>query len=126
MKALDRGGLAQPLDLGDVADQAFGRRSATHRPRAVGVGLDLHPHFPTTRWLTTELVGALLIVPVPVLRGLIGLTLAVAVIRSLDIFQLELDRRLTAPGGRARAPGPRAPRRDAPDDLRRRAAVTVG
>jgi signal transduction histidine kinase len=50
----------------------------------------------TTPWLTSELVGALLIVPVPVLRGLLGLTLAVAVIRSLDIFQLELDRRLTA------------------------------
>lgn len=56
------------------------------------------PHGPFTaaNWLTTELVGALLIVPVPVLRGLLGLVLAVVVIRSLDIFQLELDRRLTA------------------------------
>jgi signal transduction histidine kinase len=48
------------------------------------------------RWLNTEQVGQVLILPVPVLRGLLGLILAVAIIRSLAIFQLELDRRLTA------------------------------
>lgn len=50
----------------------------------------------STERLSMEQISWLLVIPVPVLRALLGLILAVVVIRSLDIFQLELDRRLAA------------------------------
>jgi signal transduction histidine kinase len=37
-----------------------------------------------------------LVVPIPVFRSLLGLTLTIAIIRALEIFDLEIDRKLTA------------------------------
>ena len=51
------------------------------------------PFLPASR-LNTEAVERLLVLPVPLFRGLLGLVLTVAIIRSLEAFQVELDRRL--------------------------------
>jgi signal transduction histidine kinase len=51
------------------------------------------PLFPASD-LNTARLEELLLIPVPVLRGLLGLVLTVAIIRSLEAFRIELDRRL--------------------------------
>jgi signal transduction histidine kinase len=53
------------------------------------------PFFPASRLNTTQLENMVLI-PVPVFRGLLGLVLTIAIIRSLEVFRVELDRRLVA------------------------------
>jgi len=52
------------------------------------------PFFPAS-WLNTARVERIVLIPVPVFRGLLGLVLAVAIIRSLEVFRVELDRRLS-------------------------------
>ncbi|MBK9230871.1 MAG: sensor histidine kinase [Anaerolineae bacterium] len=47
-------------------------------------------------WLNTERMEQLLIVPVPLVRSLLGLILTVSIIRSLEVFRVELDRRLSS------------------------------
>lgn len=53
------------------------------------------PFFPAdvlnTRWFEDQLI-----LPVPIVRALFGLVLTVAIIRSLEAFRVELDRRLLA------------------------------
>ncbi|MBK9714434.1 MAG: sensor histidine kinase [Kouleothrix sp.] len=51
------------------------------------------PFFPANV-LNTAWVEDQLLIPVPIMRALFGLVLAVAIIRSLEAFQVELDRRL--------------------------------
>jgi signal transduction histidine kinase len=53
------------------------------------------PFFPASTVNTTQLED-LVLIPVPVFRGLLGLVLTVAIIRSLEAFRVELDRRLVA------------------------------
>lgn len=53
------------------------------------------PFFPANV-LNTAWVEDRLLIPVPLVRGLFGLVLTVAIIRSLEAFQVELDRRLVA------------------------------
>lgn len=53
------------------------------------------PFFPANV-LNTIWVEDWLLLPVPLVRGLLGLVLTVAIIRSLEAFQVELDRRLVA------------------------------
>lgn len=53
------------------------------------------PFFPANT-LNTAWVEDWLLIPVPIVRGLFGLVLTVAIIRSLEAFQVELDRRLVA------------------------------
>lgn len=53
------------------------------------------PYFPAN-WLNTALLESWLVIPIPVFRSLLGLTLTVAIIRTLEIFDLEIDRTLTA------------------------------
>lgn len=53
------------------------------------------PFFPANT-LNTTLVEDRLLIPVPIMRGLFGLILTVAIIRSLEAFRVELDRRLVA------------------------------
>lgn len=53
------------------------------------------PYFPAN-WLNTALLENWLAVPIPVFRSLLGLTLTVAIIRTLEIFDLEIDRRLSS------------------------------
>lgn len=103
------GALLAALGLWRQASQLAGTYPGSPAPRMLRLGslvLALYsllgglivppaPQAPAS-WLNTEQVGQVLIIPVPVLRALLGLILAVAIIRSLDIFQLELDRRLTA------------------------------
>jgi signal transduction histidine kinase len=103
------GALLAALGLGWQARQLHASYPSSSAPQMLRVGAAVlgvysllgglvvspTPHTPAP-WLSTEQLGQLLVVPVPMLRGLLGLILAVAMIRSLDIFQLELDRRLTA------------------------------
>jgi signal transduction histidine kinase len=51
------------------------------------------PFFPAN-WLNTAQLERLVLIPVPVFRGLLGLALTIAIIRSLEAFRVELDRRL--------------------------------
>lgn len=51
--------------------------------------------FPAS-WLNTARLEQLVVIPVPLLRALLGLVLTVAIIRSLEAFRIELDRRLTS------------------------------
>jgi len=51
------------------------------------------PFFPANV-LNTAWVEDRLLIPVPIIRGLFGLVLTVAIMRSLEAFQVELDRRL--------------------------------
>jgi len=53
------------------------------------------PFFPANELNTTQLEN-LVLIPVPVFRGLLGLVLTIAIIRSLEAFRVELDRRLVA------------------------------
>ena len=53
------------------------------------------PFFPANA-LNTTWLEELLLIPVPIVRGLFGLVLTVAVIRSLEAFRVELDRRLVS------------------------------
>jgi signal transduction histidine kinase len=53
------------------------------------------PFFPASRLNTTQ-VENLILIPMPVFRGVLGLVLTVAIIRSLEAFRVELDRRLAA------------------------------
>ncbi|HEU5103328.1 MAG TPA: sensor histidine kinase [Roseiflexaceae bacterium] len=53
------------------------------------------PFFPASRLNTTQLEN-LVLIPVPIFRGLLGLVLTVAIIRSLEAFRIELDRQLVA------------------------------
>jgi signal transduction histidine kinase len=53
------------------------------------------PFFPANV-LNTAWVEDWLLIPVPIVRGLFGLVLTVAIIRSLEAFRVELDRRLIA------------------------------
>lgn len=58
-------------------------------------GLVVRPgmFFPAV-WLNTARVEDLLVIPVPVFRATLGLVLTMAIIRSLEVFRVELDRRL--------------------------------
>lgn len=51
------------------------------------------PYFPAN-WLNTTLLESWFNVPVPVFRSLLGLTLTGAIIRVLEIFDLEIDRKM--------------------------------
>lgn len=53
------------------------------------------PFFPAN-WLNETLLEAWLGIPVPIFRSLLGLVLVLAVIRTLEIFNLEIERKLTA------------------------------
>jgi len=53
------------------------------------------PFFPANV-LNTTWVEDRLLIPVPIVRALFGLVLTVAIIRSLEAFRIELDRRLVA------------------------------
>jgi signal transduction histidine kinase len=53
------------------------------------------PYFPAN-WLNTETLENWLTIPVPVYRSMLGFMLMLAVIRSLEIFDLEIDRKLSA------------------------------
>ena len=53
------------------------------------------PHFPAN-WLNSELLESWLGVPVVIFRSGLGLALALAMIRILEIFDLEIDRRLSS------------------------------
>ncbi len=53
-------------------------------------------NFLLANWLNTARMQQWLIVPTPVVRGLLGLILAVSIIRSLEVFRVELDRRLSS------------------------------
>ncbi|MBE7467595.1 MAG: hypothetical protein DPW09_18620 [Anaerolineae bacterium] len=53
------------------------------------------PYFPAN-WLNTALLESWLSIPIPIFRSLLGLTLTVAIIRTLEIFDLEIDRRLSS------------------------------
>lgn len=60
-----------------------------------GVVVRPAPFFPAnvlnTRWVENQII-----VPVPIVRALFGLVLTIAIIRSLEAFRVELDRRLVA------------------------------
>ena len=45
-------------------------------------------------WLNEDVLSAWTSVPAPVYRSILGLTLTIAIIRALSMFQVELDRRL--------------------------------
>jgi signal transduction histidine kinase len=51
--------------------------------------------FPPANWLNTVLLDVWLGIPVQVLRTLPGLVLVVAMIRTLEIFEVEIDRKLS-------------------------------
>jgi signal transduction histidine kinase len=53
------------------------------------------PFFPADR-LNTVQVEQLTAIPVPVFRSLLGLILALAIIHALEVFRVELDRRLSS------------------------------
>ncbi len=53
------------------------------------------PFFPAN-WLNTNLLERWLGIPVQTFRGLLGLVLTLAVIRALEVFDLEIDRKLSA------------------------------
>jgi signal transduction histidine kinase len=62
---------------------------------AVFGGLFVPPgHFFPANWLNSELLEQWTLVPVQVYRGGLGLILALAIIRALVVFRVELDRRL--------------------------------
>ena len=62
---------------------------------AVFGGLFVPPgHFFPANWLNSELLEQWTLVPVQVYRGGLGLILALAIIRALEVFRVELDRRL--------------------------------
>lgn len=52
------------------------------------------PYFPAN-WLNVTSMEDWLVVPVPVFRSLLGLSLALAMIRTLEIFDLEIERKLS-------------------------------
>ncbi|MDQ1301261.1 MAG: hypothetical protein QG637_1182 [Chloroflexota bacterium] len=61
----------------------------------VFAGLIVPPgDFFPTNWLNTAEVQRLTGVPVPIFRSLFGLALTVAIIRTLEVFRVELDRQL--------------------------------
>jgi signal transduction histidine kinase len=53
------------------------------------------PFFPAN-WLNTAQVEQLTAIPVPVYRSLLGLILALCIIHALEVFRVELDRRLSS------------------------------
>ena len=53
------------------------------------------PYFPAN-WLNTDLLESWFGIPVPVFRSLLGVILTGAIIRTLEIFDLEIDRKLSA------------------------------
>jgi signal transduction histidine kinase len=53
------------------------------------------PFFPAN-WLNTAQVEQLTAIPVPVYRSLLGLILALSIIHALEVFRVELDRRLSS------------------------------
>jgi signal transduction histidine kinase len=56
-----------------------------------GLIVQREPFFPAN-YLNTETFAALLVIPPPVFRSLAGLVLAAAMIRALDVFDIETDR----------------------------------
>jgi signal transduction histidine kinase len=84
--------------------RAFPNSNAVHMLRLAALamaaysvlsGLIVPPAtYPPARWFNTVQVGHILVIPVAVLRGVLGLILATAIIRSLNIFEVELERRL--------------------------------
>jgi len=50
--------------------------------------------FPPANWINEDVLLQLTSVPAPVFRSILGLTLTIAMIRALSMFQVELDRRL--------------------------------
>ena len=61
----------------------------------VFAGLVVPPgDFFPANWLNTVAVQRLTGIPVPIFRSLFGLVLTVAIIRTLEVFRVELDRRL--------------------------------
>ncbi len=53
------------------------------------------PFFPAN-WLNTSQVEQLTAIPVPVFRSLLGLILTLSIIHALEVFRVELDRRLSS------------------------------
>ncbi len=53
------------------------------------------PYFPAN-WLNSDTLEGWLAIPVPVYRSMLGFILMLAIIRSLEIFDLEIDRKLSA------------------------------
>jgi signal transduction histidine kinase len=60
-----------------------------------GLVVQRAPFFPASQLNTAQLEN-LVLIPVPIFRGLLGLILTIAIIRSLEAFRVELDRRLVA------------------------------
>ena len=64
---------------------------------AIVAGLVTPPaSFFPANWLNTALLEAWLGIPAPVFRSLLGLILTLAMIRTLEIFDLEIDRKLNS------------------------------
>jgi signal transduction histidine kinase len=53
------------------------------------------PFFPAS-WLNSTVIGNWIGLPIPIFRSLLGLGLTVAIIRTLEIFDVEIDRRLSS------------------------------
>lgn len=101
------GALLAAYGLWRLADQIAAGMQMPHIHRALRVaalalagygvmaGLIVRPapFFPANT-LNTRWLEELLLLPVPIIRGLFGLVLTVAIIRSLEAFRVELDRRL--------------------------------
>ncbi len=82
----------KPLHLKRI-ETPFRIASFTLAAYAVTGGLIVPPadFFPAS-WLNNDTVVAVLGINPPVIRSIIGLTLAIAVIRALEVFQIEVDR----------------------------------
>jgi signal transduction histidine kinase len=53
------------------------------------------PFFPAS-WLNSTIIGDWLGLPIPIFRSLLGLGLTITIIRTLEIFDVEIDRRLSS------------------------------
>jgi len=60
-----------------------------------GLVVPAAPYFPAN-WLNTTLLESWLIVPTPVWRSLLGLMLTLTILRTLEIFDLEIEYKLNA------------------------------
>jgi signal transduction histidine kinase len=60
-----------------------------------GLAVPAANFFPAN-WFNAELVEELTLIPVQVYRSVLGLVLTLAIIRGLEVFQLELDRHLSS------------------------------
>jgi signal transduction histidine kinase len=80
----------------------LGLKNINNMVRAAGIALVLYAFFAglivpystffPANWLNDSLLGRTIGVPIPVFRSLVGLVLTIAIVRAMEVFEVETDR----------------------------------